>query len=255
MSARGRRRPRPARLVAVVFVTAYEEYAVRAFDIGACDYLLKPVSRTRLSTALDRALSRSGDRPGEPGNGDSIPLEAAGRTRWVAPAQVRWVEAVGDYVRLHLTDGDAHLLRMPISHLEERWAAQGFIRIHRSYLVPVGQIAEFAVAGQPQRQGVRPVAAGEPAARARRQGQAAPLRAAASTSAAGTSPAENGPRPRKVVVWQHDQARLQHDVIGIGDVQSDTVYGRLLVRSLTRAQLGLSLMCLAIALAVIARCR
>ena len=50
---------------AVVFVTAYEEYAVRAFDIGACDYLLKPVSRTRLSTALDRALSRSGDRSGE----------------------------------------------------------------------------------------------------------------------------------------------------------------------------------------------
>ena len=54
------------------------------------------------------------------------------------------------------------------------------------------------------------------------------------------------------MVWQHDQARLQHDVIGIGDVQSDTVYGRLLVRSLTRAQLGLSLMCLALAGTVIA---
>ena len=78
------------------------------------------------------------------------------------------------------------------------------------------------------------------------------MTSAAETSPAETSPAENGPRPRKVVVWQHDQARLQHDVIGIGDVQSDTVYGRLLVRSLTRAQLGLSLMCLAIALAVIA---
>ena len=60
------------------------------------------------------------------------------------------------------------------------------------------------------------------------------------------------PRPRKVVVWQHDQARVQHDVIGLGDVQSDTEYGRLLVRSLTRAQLGLSLMCLALAGAVIA---
>ena len=65
-------------------------------------------------------------------------------------------------------------------------------------------------------------------------------------------PAGRGSRLRKVVVWQHDQARLQHDVIGIGDVQSDTVYGRLLVRSLTRAQLGLSLMCLALAVAVIA---
>jgi hypothetical protein len=82
-----------------------------------------------------------------------------------------------------------------------------------------------------------------------------------------TTPADHGPQPspaeqgaqgaqgaqhRKVVVWQHDQARLQHDVIGIGDVQSDTVYGRLLVRSLTRAQLGLSLMCLALAVGVIA---
>lgn len=134
---------------AVVIVTAYEEYALRAFDIGACDYLLKPVSRTRLSTALTRALSRGSDRPGEPGDGDSaeIPLEAAGRTRWVTPGQVRWVEAEGDYVRLHTAEGDSHLLRMPISHLEERWAAHGFIRIHRSYLVSVGNIAELSVAG------------------------------------------------------------------------------------------------------------
>jgi hypothetical protein len=64
-------------------------------------------------------------------------------------------------------------------------------------------------------------------------------------------PPDHGPRARKIVEWQHDQAQLQHDVIGIGDVQSDTVYGRLLVRSLTRAQLGLSLMCLAAAVAII----
>jgi len=64
-------------------------------------------------------------------------------------------------------------------------------------------------------------------------------------------PPDHGPRARKIVEWQHDQAQLQHDVIGIGDVQSDTVYGRLLVRSLTRAQLGLSLMCLAAAVAAI----
>ena len=66
-----------------------------------------------------------------------------------------------------------------------------------------------------------------------------------------TPPPDHGPQARKIVEWQHDQARLQHDVIGIGDVQSDTVYGRLLVRSLTRAQLGLSLMCLAAAVATI----
>jgi hypothetical protein len=66
-----------------------------------------------------------------------------------------------------------------------------------------------------------------------------------------TAPIDRG-RPRKVVIWQHDQARLQHDVIGLPDLQSDTDYGRLLVRSLTRAQLGLSLMCLAVAVTVIA---
>jgi hypothetical protein len=65
-------------------------------------------------------------------------------------------------------------------------------------------------------------------------------------------PPDYTPRPRKVVVWQHDQVRLQHDTIGVGAVQSDTDAGRLLVRSLTRAQLGLSLMCLALAVAVIA---
>jgi DNA-binding LytR/AlgR family response regulator len=134
---------------AVIFVTAYEEYAVRAFDIGACDYLLKPVSRTRLGTALDRALGQQPGRP-VPRRDDedpsaTIPVEIAGRTRLIPREQVRWVEAEGDYVRLHTTDGSAYLVRMPISHLEERWAAYGFIRIHRSFLVPFRHITEFSV--------------------------------------------------------------------------------------------------------------
>jgi DNA-binding LytR/AlgR family response regulator len=146
---------------AIVFVTAYEEYAVSAFDIGACDYLLKPVSSARLRTALSRALGRPGDTamdgglgrsevgrpPGDDGSPGAIPVEAAGRLRLITPGQVCWVEAVGDYVRLHMTKGDAHLLRMPISHLEEKWAAHGFIRIHRGYLVSVGKITEFSVSG------------------------------------------------------------------------------------------------------------
>jgi DNA-binding LytR/AlgR family response regulator len=134
---------------AIVFVTAYEEYAVSAFDVGACDYLLKPVSAARLRMALARALGRPEERP-PPGNAGSlgaISVEAAGRARRITPAQVCWVESVGDYVRLHLTEGDAHLLRMPISHLEEKWAAHGFIRIHRGYLVSVDNITEFSVWG------------------------------------------------------------------------------------------------------------
>lgn len=137
---------------AIVYVTAYEEYAVRAFDIGACDYLLKPVSRARLGTALERALGPlAGGRPQEPGPSpgddpsDLIPVETAGRTRFISREQVFWVEAEGDYVRLHTADGGAHLVRIPISHLEERWSAHGFIRIHRGYLVSFRHITEFSV--------------------------------------------------------------------------------------------------------------
>ena len=132
---------------AIVFVTAFEQYAVRAFEIGACDYLLKPVSRARLSTALGRALGRWSDHPDSQDDDPfaTIPVETAGRTRFIPREQVRWVEAEGDYVRLHTTDGSAYLLRMPISHLEERWSAYGFIRIHRGFLVQVKHITEFSV--------------------------------------------------------------------------------------------------------------
>jgi DNA-binding LytR/AlgR family response regulator len=137
---------------AIVFVTAYEEYAVRAFDLGACDYLLKPVSRARLRTALDRALARSPgrspDQPDPPPDDDpsaTIPVETAGRTRFIPRDQVRWAEAEGDYVRLHTADGTAHLVRMPISHLEERWSGHGFIRIHRGFLVSFRHITELSV--------------------------------------------------------------------------------------------------------------
>ena len=78
---------------------------------------------------------------------DLIPVETAGRTRFISREQVRWAEAEGDYVRLHTADGGAHLVRIPISHLEERWSAHGFIRIHRGYLVSFKHITEFSVTG------------------------------------------------------------------------------------------------------------
>ncbi len=135
---------------AVVFVTAHEEYAVSAFEVGASDYLLKPVSQARLEAALDRALGYGHDRAALPLDENplsTIPIETTGRIRLVERIQICWVEAEGDYVRLHLVDGSAYLLRMPISHLEEKWSAHGFIRIHRGHLVPVGHITEFAAVG------------------------------------------------------------------------------------------------------------
>ncbi len=135
---------------AIIFVTAYEEYAVGAFEVQASDYLLKPVSHARLESALERAIGSAHYRPEPTAEEDqlaTIPIETMGRIRLIDRTQICWVEAVGDYVRLHLVDGTAHLLRMPISHLEEKWSGYGFIRIHRGHLVPVQQITEFAAVG------------------------------------------------------------------------------------------------------------
>jgi DNA-binding LytR/AlgR family response regulator len=117
---------------AVVFVTAHDDKAVAAFDVGAVDYLLKPIRRSRLDEAVRRVLAdRSQDDEEED---DVIPAELGGITHLVPRDTIGWVEAEGDYARLHSESG-AHLVRIPLSTLESRWRDRGFQRIHRSYLV------------------------------------------------------------------------------------------------------------------------
>lgn len=132
---------------AVVFVTAHDDRAVDAFDLGAVDYLLKPVRADRLAESVRRVMSapRTETRQVAPAD-DMIPVELGGTTRMIRRAAVRWVEASGDYSRLH-TGGDSFLVRVPMSTLEERWADAGFVRIHRSYLVAMRFITEFRVNG------------------------------------------------------------------------------------------------------------
>jgi DNA-binding LytR/AlgR family response regulator len=128
---------------AVVFVTAHDDRAVAAFDVGAVDYLLKPIRASRLDEAVRRVLAARADtarndtgRAEEDGDQDSdvIPAELGGITHLVPRDSIGWVEAEGDYARLHSTSG-AHLVRIPLSALESRWRERGFQRIHRSYLV------------------------------------------------------------------------------------------------------------------------
>lgn len=127
---------------AVVFVTAYEEHAVDAFELNAVDYLLKPVRAERLSEAV-RRVSQAGNSYGEPsGKEETVSVELAGVTRFVPVNDVRYVEAHGDYARLH-TPAGSPLVRVPLSTLEERWRRLGFVRIHRSILVSVGHIEEI----------------------------------------------------------------------------------------------------------------
>ncbi|MGW2144499.1 LytR/AlgR family response regulator transcription factor [Nonomuraea bangladeshensis] len=128
----------------VVFVTAYEEHAVDAFEIKAEDYLLKPVRPERLSEAI-RRVAVSADVPAaDGGESDTIPVELGGVTRFVSSADVIYVEAQGDYARLHTAAG-SHLVRIPLATLEERWAPAGFLRVHRSHLVAVKHIDELHI--------------------------------------------------------------------------------------------------------------
>jgi two-component system, LytTR family, response regulator len=129
----------------IVFVTAFEEHAMSAYGIGAIDYVLKPVSAERLDAALARVHRVAGKPVEEPQKIDelaAVPVELAGRTRWVRRDDVRFVEAHGDYVRLH-TRGGSHLVRIPISRLEEHWGSFGYVRVHRGFLLAVRAVREL----------------------------------------------------------------------------------------------------------------
>jgi DNA-binding LytR/AlgR family response regulator len=132
----------------IVFVTAHAEHAVQAYGIGAVDYVLKPVAADRLAAAIRRIRRSTPQGEGAARAAASvdalavIPVELGGRTRFVPRAEVRFVEAQGDYVRLHTPSG-AHLVRIPISRLEEHWVHAGFVRVHRSYLLGIAAVQEL----------------------------------------------------------------------------------------------------------------
>jgi two-component system response regulator LytT len=136
----------------VVFVTAHDNRAVEAFDVGAVDYLLKPVRRERLAQAVQRIRAAREQKQTPPvveapqvpepapvpqqdaAADEVIPVELGGVTTLVRRSSVGWVEADGDYARLHTSSG-SHLVRIPLATLEQRWGGAGFLRVHRSYLV------------------------------------------------------------------------------------------------------------------------
>ncbi|MFI2204206.1 LytR/AlgR family response regulator transcription factor [Streptomyces sp. NPDC020192] len=140
----------------IVFVTAHDDFAVRAFDLKAADYLLKPLRKERFAEAVRRVaeLVRAGQGPRpatiptgpESSLADQVPVELGGVTRFVPIADITYVEAQGDYARLHTRHG-SHLVRIPLSTLEEQWRERGFVRIHRSRLVALGRVEELRLDG------------------------------------------------------------------------------------------------------------
>ncbi len=125
----------------VVFVTADEEKALEAFELRAVDYLLKPVRRERLLEAVRRICELAEGSASAP---EVITVDQGGISRMIRRDEIRYVQAQGDYARLH-TAGSSYLIRIPLNDLERQWADAGFLRTHRSYLVAMDQVRQVRI--------------------------------------------------------------------------------------------------------------
>jgi two-component system LytT family response regulator len=133
------------RMPVTVFVTAYDQYALRAFEANALDYLLKPFSDERFEAAMQRIRTRVEERrPAaatveEPARWDRLVVKSSGATHFVKTTDIDWIEAVGVYVNLYI-GGKALLYRSPIHALAEKLDPTHFVRIHRSAIVNIESI-------------------------------------------------------------------------------------------------------------------
>jgi two-component system LytT family response regulator len=142
----------------VVFVTAYDRYALRAFDVHALDYLLKPFDRDRFRQALTRANQqidkrRDGEiekrlaaivndlRPARTRT-DRFVVKSGGRIFFVRTSEIDWIEAAGNYVKLHV-GADSHLIRETMTNVESKLSPETFVRIHRCHIVNIEQVREL----------------------------------------------------------------------------------------------------------------
>ena len=157
----------PAVVPVVVFVTAYDEHALRAFEVNAIDYLLKPYDDARFAAALGRARDsirrRHADQVGsqlsqllrflekdraqpmtvsEPA-GERILIRSSGEIFFLKADEIDWIEAEGDYMKFHVA-GRTHLMRETMARLEARLDAKRFIRIHRSTIVNMDRLRKLS---------------------------------------------------------------------------------------------------------------
>ena len=128
---------------AVVFVSAFDDAAVSAFELAALDYLVKPVSRKRLDEAIERVARHAAPAEPAPAGDDTLAVDAlrGGGTRLLPRSSVLYLQAHGDYVRVASSEG-RFLMRARLSDLEERWAAHGFVRVHRGFVVNLRRAVE-----------------------------------------------------------------------------------------------------------------
>lgn len=129
---------------AVVFVTAYSEYALEAFDVNAVDYLMKPVETERLKQALDKVQERIRPQQTTRTSVERIPVEKGGRKVLVPIDQIRYIEAKDDYSCIY-TDTDRYLSTTSLAQLENKLAPHNFFRVHRGYIVNLDYVEDVEV--------------------------------------------------------------------------------------------------------------
>ncbi|WP_010384499.1 LytR/AlgR family response regulator transcription factor [Pseudoalteromonas rubra] len=163
-------------LPAIVFVTAFDHYAVKAFEIHALDYILKPVDDNRLKQAVEKVHSylktqqdnahkkklasfvagitgnnceeilrklATGDTIEDKKYPESIAVKEQGEIIRVSAASIQWIDAAGDYMCLHCSDGQTHILRKTMKELEQELDPKLFVRVHRSAIVNTKQISKL----------------------------------------------------------------------------------------------------------------
>jgi two-component system, LytTR family, response regulator len=125
---------------AIIFVTAYDEYALRAFEAGALDYLLKPFDDARFGRALNRAKEKLAHYlPAQSRTAGRLVVKSQGQVLFLNVADIDWIEAAGYYACLHVGNA-THILRRSLSELEQDLGDEKFIRIHRSIVVNLERI-------------------------------------------------------------------------------------------------------------------
>ena len=129
---------------AVVFVTAYDQYALRAFEAGALDYLLKPFDNARFDRALDRAKQSVARGKDSPRKLESIAIKSIGQISFVKISEIDWIEAADYYACLHVGPR-THLLRRSMADLEQELDPTGFCRIHRSTIVNLARVQRMEI--------------------------------------------------------------------------------------------------------------
>ena len=139
----------------VIFATAFDEYAIDAFEVGAVDYLLKPVDEERFNRTLDRAARRLRQSADDTtvsqmsallrrissltASSGRFAVKVHGKILFLDPAEIYWIQARDDIARVHLADS-AYDVREPLSHLEARLPGNSFLRVHRSVIVNTSHI-------------------------------------------------------------------------------------------------------------------